>query len=154
MLPGGRPKGQPKLGGRKKGARNKRTIAMLAAADLCIKYGIEPLELMFKGMKRKIPSTNDFEQKEVVHEYRLKAAAHAAPYVRPRLAQVENRGAGANGENLNLNMNANAGLNLDPKDPATLEIARRIAFALAQGARIQQKQVQPVEKVINPKDKS
>lgn len=149
MLPGGRPKGQPKLGGRKKGALNKRTIAMLAAADLCIKYNIEPLELMFKGMKRPLPRNNDFEQKEIVHDYRLKSATAAAPYVRPRLAQVENRGAGAGGENLNLNMNANATLNLDPNDPATLEIARRIAFTLAQGARIQQKQVP--EKVVSPK---
>lgn len=150
-MPAGRPKGQPKTGGRKKGVVNRRTVAMKTAADLCIQYGIEPLELMFKGMKRALPKTKDPAQKEIVHEFRLRSATAAAPYVRPKLAQVEQRGPGPGGANLNYNINENTNLNLDSNDPETLEAARRIAFVLAQGVRIQQKSLVAEEKVINPK---
>ena len=152
-MPAGRPKGQEKKGGRQKGTPNRRTIAMKTAADLCIQYGIEPLELMFKGMKRPLPTNKDLAQKEIVHDYRLRSATAAAPYVRPKLGQVEVKGPGPGGAHFNFNANVNAEVNLDPNDPATLEKARRVAFLLAQGIQVQKRlaaSANPVEKVVNP----
>ena len=146
-------KGSPKTGGRKKGVPNRRTVAMLEAAKLCIKYDIEPLELMFQGMKMPLPTNRDHVQKMGVHDFRLRSATSAAPYVRPKLAQVEVKGPGPSGAHFNFNANVNAEVNLDPNDPATLEKARRVAFLLAQGIQVQKRlaaSANPVEKVVNP----
>lgn len=146
-------KGSPKTGGRKKGVPNRRTVAMKTAAELCLKYDIEPLELMFKGMKRPLPTNKDLVQKEIVHDYRLRSATAAAPYVRSKLAQVEVKGPGPGGSHFNFNANVNADAsNLDPNDPATLEKARRVAFLLAQGIQVQKRLAASAsgEKVVNP----
>ena len=71
-LPGGRPKGYPKSGGRQKGGVDKiKREAILAA------QGITPLDYML-GIVR-----NEQEDKTV----RLDAAKAAAPYVHARLQQ-------------------------------------------------------------------
>lgn len=65
-----------KTGGRKKGSRNKRTKAREAAIE---SSGLTPLEFML-GVLR------DPKQE---YEMRLDAARSAAPYVHPKLANIE-----------------------------------------------------------------
>ena len=74
-----RPKGQPKLGGRKKGVPNKVTATWrqeIAAS------GLTPLEYMLSMLR-------DEEQKP---EMRFEAAKAAAPYLHPKLATIEHSG--------------------------------------------------------------
>lgn len=72
----GRPKGVPKTGGRKKGVPNKVT---LKKAEEIAKSGLTPLEFMLKILR---------DNKQEVSA-RMEAAKAAAPYVHPRLANVE-----------------------------------------------------------------
>lgn len=144
-------KGSPKTGGRKRGVPNVRTKVMKTFEQLCNKYGIDPLEVKFRGLRLKPPKRANFEQKMQVQEFVQKVATDTAPYGHAKLAQTELKGPLPGGAHLNFNVNdnTNANFTLDPNDPATLEAARRVAFLLAQGVREQQK-VLP-EKVINPK---
>ncbi len=65
--------------GRKKGALNKRTQEIVAAAK---SDGITPLEFLLATMR---DESRDYAQ-------RLSAAKDAAPYMHPRLANVEVKG--------------------------------------------------------------
>lgn len=65
-----------KTGGRQKGVRNHRTEAQAAAIEAS---GLTPLEYMLSVLR---DSGQDYE-------VRLEAAKSAAPYVHPRLANVE-----------------------------------------------------------------
>jgi len=71
-----RPKGLPKTGGRQKGVANKRTREI---ADAAVKEGLTPLEYMLAVLR----------DEEADPERRDRMAAAAAPYIHPRLANVE-----------------------------------------------------------------
>jgi hypothetical protein len=71
-----RPKGLPKTGGRQKGVANKRTREI---ADAAVKEGLTPLEYMLAVLR----------DEKVDPERRDRMAAAAAPYIHPRLANVE-----------------------------------------------------------------
>lgn len=73
--------------GRKPGTANKRTreIADKAAAE-----GITPLELMLRIMRDEAcPEDANLAQKTAFHSLRFEAAKAAAPYIHPRLANVD-----------------------------------------------------------------
>lgn len=144
----GRPKGQPKTGGKKKGTLNKRTVVMKSVEALIKQHGIDPLEFVFRQIKLPMPKNlkvSHHQERMQVHAFRQKAAEAALPYTRPKLAQTEVRGPGPLGAHLNFNENSNTE-RIDPNDPGLLEAARRIAFVMAEGVRLAQQQ----EKVINP----
>lgn len=63
-------------GGRPKGSRNKKTLAQVEAVEAS---GLTPLEFMLSVLR-------DVEQAKDV---RLDAAKAAAPYVHPKLANIE-----------------------------------------------------------------
>jgi len=71
-----RPKGLPKTGGRQKRVANKRTREI---ADAAVKEGLTPLEYMLAVLR----------DEEADPERRDRMAAAAAPYIHPRLANVE-----------------------------------------------------------------
>jgi hypothetical protein len=71
-----RPLGSPKLGGRKKGTPNKATARK--AAEIAAS-GLTPLEYLLSVMR-------DQSREENV---RIEAAKAAAPYVHPKLANIE-----------------------------------------------------------------
>ena len=72
----GKPKGLPKTGGRQKGTKNKATKAR---EEILAKTGLTPLEYMLSVLC-------DPNQETSV---RMDAAKGAAPYVHPKLANVE-----------------------------------------------------------------
>lgn len=74
--PRGRPKGQPKSGGRKKGSQNKRTVEF---NETLRASGRDPVEFMLSVMA---DPTQDLP-------LRMDAAKGAAPYVRARLAPLD-----------------------------------------------------------------
>lgn len=107
--------------GRKVGSQNKATILKEEKAqevlEKCLSEGITPLEYMLKRlrtepkpdwskdltaypgeppsdfMKRKADAQERYEQYERAHEAdRMDAAKNAAPYVHPKLAQIEHKG--------------------------------------------------------------
>ena len=69
-----RPKGLPKTGGRQKGVANKRTREI---ADAAVKEGLTPLEYMLTVLRDR---TVDPERRDRMA---------AAPYIHPRLSNVE-----------------------------------------------------------------
>ena len=69
-------KGLPKTGGRQKGVPNKRTRDFHAAVS---EAGVTPLEYMLAVLR----------DESVDAERRDRMAAAAAPYIHPRLANVE-----------------------------------------------------------------
>lgn len=71
-----RPKGLPKTGGRQKGVANKRTREI---ADAAVREGLTPLEYMLAVMR----------DESVDPERRDRMATAAAPYIHPRLSNVE-----------------------------------------------------------------
>jgi hypothetical protein len=75
----GRRPGTPKTGGRRKGARNRKTAATIAAIEAS---GLTPLDYMLAVMRN---------PKAKAH-LRFEAARTAAPYVHPKLASIENSG--------------------------------------------------------------
>lgn len=72
-----------KTGGRKKGVRNKATVEQAASIAAS---GLTPLEYMLQVLRNA----------DAPLETRLDAAGKAAPYVHPKLAQIEHRGDSAN----------------------------------------------------------
>lgn len=145
-----RQKGTPKTGGKKKGTKNKATLAREEALRLLTKKGaVTPLSFMVKQISMPMPRRKlTLVESMMIRDYRLRAATAAAPYIHAKLAQVEMRGPGPMGAHLNINENSNTE-RIDPNDPGTLEAARRIAFVMAEGVRLSQQQ----EKVINPTEK-
>lgn len=75
----GRPKGQPKTGGRQKGTLNKATAKRETELR---KSGILPLDYMLKVLRDRRSKPDD----------KRWAAQTAAPYVHPKLAAVEHSG--------------------------------------------------------------
>jgi len=79
-LPGGRPKGYPKSGGRQKGAVDKiKREAILAA------QGITPLDYMMMLVRAETPPGLDPAVAKAREELPFEAAKAAAPYVHARL---------------------------------------------------------------------
>lgn len=75
----GRPKGGPKTGGRQKGSTNKATAAREAEVKAS---GLTPLDFMLNMLRDENAKPAD----------RMWAAEKAAPYVHPKLANVEHSG--------------------------------------------------------------
>lgn len=101
-----------KTGGRQKGTPNKATAAK---AEEIAASGVTPLEYMLKIMRDEASDPL----------MRFEAAKSAAPYVHPKLAAIEHTG--------------KDGGPIETADMTEVEIARRIAFALAKGAQAQEK---------------
>jgi len=80
-MPRGRPQGQPKTGGRRKGATNKIDTKH---REEIIKLGITPLEYM-------IDILNDPDPNRPIED-RKWAAQQAAPYVHSRLSSIDHSG--------------------------------------------------------------
>lgn len=74
-MPGGGAKPGERRGGRQKGSRNRRTIALEAILDKASKLGELPLEYMLKIMR-------DGKQPRARRDW---AAGAAAPYIHPKL---------------------------------------------------------------------
>ena len=72
--------------GRKKGVRNKRTTKLLEAVS---RKGITPLEFMLREMRRPIPPRVPPDVKASLRALQMDAAKAAAPYVHPKLGQVD-----------------------------------------------------------------
>ncbi|MFH1158717.1 MAG: hypothetical protein V1721_07565 [Pseudomonadota bacterium] len=88
----GRPKGQKKTGGRRKGAANVKTREI---ADAAIQEGITPLEVMLEAMREAYAAAkkiSDPAQKAMMLKIAHETAKDAAPYIHPKLAAVERSG--------------------------------------------------------------
>jgi hypothetical protein len=97
-------------GGRQKGTPNKVTAAKVAAIEAS---GLTPLDYLLLVMR----------DGEAERHTRLDAAKAAAPYVHAKLASIEMTG-------------KDGGPIETRSELSELELARRIAFALEQGARM------------------
>lgn len=75
-----------KTGGRQKGSRNKRTEAQAAAIE---SSGLTPLEYMLSVMRCEVPNDAPLRDYIAAEVLRLDAAKAAAPYVHPKLANIE-----------------------------------------------------------------
>lgn len=77
-----------KTGGRQKGSRNKRTEAQAVAIETS---GLTPLDYMLSILRTPIECPEDMGIKEHIAaaSLRLEAAKSAAPYVHPKLANIE-----------------------------------------------------------------
>lgn len=77
-----------KTGGRQKGSRNKRTEAQAVAIETS---GLTPLDYMLSILRTPIECPKDMGIKEHIAaaSLRLEAAKSAAPYVHPKLANIE-----------------------------------------------------------------
>jgi hypothetical protein len=73
-----------KTGGRSKGVPNKRTKELAAKIEAAERSGETPLEFMLNRMR----------DAEAPIEDRMEMAKAAAPYVHPKLANIEHGGAG------------------------------------------------------------
>ena len=80
-MPRGAKLGHPKWGGRRPGSKNKRTLAMEAAAFAAAASGETPLDYMLRIMR----------DPTVEHDRRDDMAKAAAPYLHPRLAAIESK---------------------------------------------------------------
>lgn len=76
-----------KTGGRKRGTPNKATEAEAKKAKAIADSGMTPLEYLLKVMRDESVPQNE----------RVDAAKAAAPYVHPKLANIEHSGKGAGG---------------------------------------------------------
>lgn len=77
--------------GRPKGSPNKATQARQAAIAAS---GVTPLEFMLNIMRGEAPEGADVAQRIAWESMRFEAAKAAAPYVHPKLANVEHTGKG------------------------------------------------------------
>lgn len=127
----GRPKGQPKTGGRKKGSVNKKT--RLIAAKGRLRVDISPLDFMLNVMRgTAIPKRAPAAVKAQLIALQFDAAKAAAPYVHARLGAIVVQPA-PSGESIS---NAAAEVNqIDTESRSLLEVGRRIAFTLALAAQ-------------------
>ncbi len=73
-----------KTGGRQKGTKNRRTRERMALVAQATSDGISPLEVMLGAMRQ--------SWSEGDHEAAAGYARDAAPYVHPRLANVQHSG--------------------------------------------------------------
>jgi hypothetical protein len=83
-------KGGKKVGGRKAGTPNKRTVALRDLVDKALARGETPVEFMLRVMRGQcVKGERDWTPEE-----RLDAAKAVAPYVHPKLATIEHTGPG------------------------------------------------------------
>lgn len=119
-----------KTGGRQKGSRNKSTVAQLALVEQSTTEGVTPLDVMLRTMRHLWRDAEAIDEKSgqaniIDTDKALAAMAvadRAAPYCHARIATKEE---------------------IPPKEPTDPELdlyeaSRRIAFALAVGARAPQ----------------
>lgn len=85
----GRPKGQAKTGGRQRGVKNKASVEREKAVAAS---GITPLEFMLNIMRGKPPEGLGPVELLAFTGMRFEAAKAAAPYVHPKLANIEHSG--------------------------------------------------------------
>ena len=112
--------------GRKAGSANK---LVREAKERAVKGGILPLDHMLKVMRTRIPGKLKPAERARREARQDDAAKAAAPYIHPKLQNVEMTGAGGGpvkteqvGESVN-----------------TTELARQIAFALRKGVETKKK---------------
>lgn len=115
-MKGGRREGA----GRKKGSANKVTTA---AKEKALKGGIMPLDYMLGVLRKPIPPRADIETKMRLHAVKMDAAKAAAPYVHPKLNSTVLTGP------------EGGPIQTEVAEQSELNIARRVAFILAEGAR-------------------
>lgn len=78
-----------KTGGRQKGVKNKASVAKAKAiAD----SGVTPLDFMLGIMRGECPAGADAAGQIAFAAMRFEAAKAAAPYVHPKLANIEHTG--------------------------------------------------------------
>jgi hypothetical protein len=77
--------------GRKPGVRNKRTEATVKAIE---QSGMTPLDFMLSIMRGEHPEGAEPAQVVAWESMRFEAAKAAAPYVHPKLANIEHTGKG------------------------------------------------------------
>lgn len=77
--------------GRKKGIPNKRTQALQAAVEAS---GVTPLDFMLGIMRGEAPEGAQAAEQIAFASLRFEAAKAAAPYVHPKLANIEHKGDG------------------------------------------------------------
>jgi hypothetical protein len=80
-----------KTGGRKKGVRNKATAAKVAEVAAS---GLTPLDYMLGILRGQHPEGAEPAQVIAWEALRFEAAKAAAPYVHPKLANIEHTGKG------------------------------------------------------------
>jgi hypothetical protein len=80
------PKPGTRPSGRRKGAKNKRTLAREALTEHAIKGGISPLEFMLTIMREPIPAKTPPSVKLGLLTLKFDAAKSAAPYVHAKPA--------------------------------------------------------------------
>lgn len=85
----GRPKGIPKTGGRRKGVRNKASVEREKAVA---ESGLTPLDFMLNIMRGSPPEGAGPAEQIAFSTLRFEAAKAAAPYVHPKLANIEHTG--------------------------------------------------------------
>jgi hypothetical protein len=73
-----------KTGGRRKGSINKRTAENMALVNQATSAGISPLEVMLQAMRAA------WERQD--HPSAVKYAADAAPYMHPKLSNIQHQG--------------------------------------------------------------
>ena len=120
-------RGRKKTAGRKKGTPNKATAKKAKEVE---ESGLTPLDYMLSVMRAPMPAElegrldeNDIEVLSALtawHAKRLEAAKAAAPYIHPRLANIEHTGKDG------------GPIKTEEVDP--MAAARRIAFLLSMGA--------------------
>jgi hypothetical protein len=91
-MSGGRPKGLPKTGGRKRGTPNRRTVQLERAMERVAQTLAEHLgEHCFPGDAHAL-AIAIYKDTRNDPELRLEAAKAAMPYEKPRLSAVEHSG--------------------------------------------------------------
>lgn len=91
MARAGRPKGQAKTGGRQKGVRNRASVEREKAVA---ESGVTPLDFMLSIMRGTPPAGSGPAEQIAFSAMRFEAAKAAAPYVHPKLANIEHTGDG------------------------------------------------------------
>jgi hypothetical protein len=128
-----RPKGTPKTGGRVKGSISKKKRLRQELARVPVN-GL-PLEFMLNVMRGTvIPKNAPPAVKAQLIALQFDAAKAAAPYVHARISAV------LNVPQANEAQNAAAKVaQLDPSTLSQLELARRVAYTLHRGAKLQKR---------------
>jgi hypothetical protein len=120
--------------GRKAGSANKLTRKI---ADKALAEGTTPLEYMLKLLRAEPTPDADAAEKARLEAMRFEAAKAAAPYVHPKLQAIEHKGPN------------NGPIKVEHFDPR--DVARRMAFLLAQEAHQVDKDKAPAPKPVKKK---
>lgn len=134
-----------KTGGRKPGSKNKTTLLLEQHIAQRRNLRKTPLDYMLEQMNMPMSGAKTHAQRMAVYQLRLRAAAEAAPYLHPRLMAVQHNTLEPIGDVIDGD--------IGPDNPKLLEIARRIAFVMAMGARAAAKQKPEDVPVANREDR-